>query len=228
MNLGNWFNSSIGASLRLAEDCLLASLLGELAGEVVVCATMLQRFEPGYPQVSAPLRVNHRLGSLQAMAACDTQVVGCLSAMPYKTGAVNAFVLQHGLEAEPDHLACIAEISRVLGEGGRAMVFKLDPWGGIGIRYLLGKLPRTRLIDPLAVDCARLFTAGFLRRAFAREGLCCERQRRIYGTRVTATLTELRKQRPGADLLDKGARPPLADDLALVGVTSRTSRGSEA
>ena len=228
MNLGNWFNSSNGESLRLSEDRLLAGLLRELAGEVVVCATMLQRSEPVYSQVKAPLRVNHRLGSLEGVTSSDTQVVGGLSAMPYMTGAVNAFVLQHGLEAEHDHVACIAEISRVLGEGGRAIVFTLEPWGGVGIRHLLGKLPRTAVIDPFVIDCTRLFTAGFLKRAFAREGLSCERQRRVYGTRATATLTELRKESRGSDLLGKEARPPLEDDLGLVGVTSRTSTGSEA
>lgn len=222
MNLDDWFNSAIGASLRAAEDRVLAGLLKGLPGEVVVCATMLNGFEPAYSRVTAPLRVNHRLGSLELQTTGDAQVVGCLSAMPYVNGAVNAFVLQHGLEAELDHLACIAEISRVLSEGGRAIVFTLDPWGGIGMRHLLGKLPRTALFDPFTIQCARLLTAGSLKRAFVREGLSCERQRRVHGTRATATLTELRKRGRGADLLVKGARARLGDDLGLVGVTSRS------
>lgn len=226
MQLANWFNTSTGESLRLAENRVLATLLRQLPGEVAVCATMLNGCEHLYRDVKTPLKVTHRPTRVAQVASCDPQVVGSLSALPYTTGAVDAFVLQHGLETEADHLACIGEIARVLGEGGRAIVFALEPWGGIGVRHLLGKLPSTSLLDPLVIDCARLITAGFLKRAFAREGLLCERQRRVYGTRVSAILTELTKQRRATQLLGKATRQPISDELGLVGATS--TRGSEA
>ena len=229
MKLVNWFNTSAGQSLQCAEDRLLSRLFKELAGEVLVFASLLNRCEAARADAGVSLKVVHSLDwCVRGTPLSDPQVVGRLSGLPYRSGSVNAFVLQHGLETERDQLGSIGEISRVLASGGRAFVLTLEPWGGVGIRCLLGKLTSLSLMSSLAIDSASLMTARALQRAFAREGLDCERQHRVYGNRVMATLTELRKQSPGADVQGREAREPFAEDLGLVGVTSRTSRSSEA
>lgn len=223
MHLTNWFESAAGESLKVSEDSVLAKAGVYLYGEVLVWATLIADARPSFVSCGMKISVRHLLGEAQTSESRGVNVRSSLTSLPYASGSVDAFVLQHGLEIEPNLARCVAEMARILRDGGRAIIASLNPGANLGMRVLLGKLPRIGLFDPLALECVRLPFAHSVRRCCALAGLRCERQTRVLGSVGSATLMELRKERPGANLVDQISPQGMEDELPLVGATSRTA-----
>lgn len=227
MNLIEWFKTPASEPLRRAEDHRIAETITRFPGEVFVWATLFSR-------ESLALREWHRgfcIATLLDMGDTSqvegTQVYAQLSSLPYASGSVDVFIVQHGLELETDVAGCIREIARVLRDGGRSLVLSLDPRSALGIRTLLGKLPRIRLLEQVAIHSSRLTPAHSVKLCCVREGLFCESQTRILGGVASATLTEVSKQRAGVDLRAQQASQEVEEEMGLVGATSRTATACE-
>lgn len=221
MDLTEWFESPAGKALKASEDPVLAKACAYLHGEVLVWATSMADAGPSHLPCGMKISIRHLLGGIKACETRGARVCGSLASLPYASGSVDAFVLQHGLEIERNPARGVAEIARILRDGGRAFIVSLNPGAHLGMRMLLGKIPRIRLLDPLALDCARLPYPHAVRRYCAREDLRCERQTRVLGSAGSATVTELRKERLANNLLSQPSPQGVQDELPLVGAMSR-------
>ncbi len=224
MNLASWFQTSAGASLRVAESRALAVESASLTGQVAVWASILDVSEDWQTQSGMRLNVWHGLGRTKLDSAFGTCVVGQMSSLPYATGAIDALIIQHGLEEAPDMRALINEAARVLRDGGRAIVLLLDPWGRVGARCLLAKISRHPVLEPFAIEC-RLPLLSTVMRVFRRNGLICEQVSRIDSRHVKARLIVFRKQRMAVDLPAQHEDAREASGLGLV-PASRTSEAA--
>ena len=227
MELTEWFETRPGAALGQSESELLEEAVARLHGEVFVWATLVPGASPSWSSVHTGLCVTQVLGAVAPFRSKGSRVRARLSALPYASGSIDAFILQHGLELESDLAGCVREISRVLRDGGRSLVVSLDPWGSLGVRALLGKLPQTPLLEPFTLHCSKLTHAQSLKRCCADEGLFCERQTRILKTSGSAILTEVCKRRSGVDLRDPVTAQQVDENMGLMGATSRAVTRSQ-
>ena len=227
MELTEWFETRPGEALRKSESELLEEAVARLHGEVFVWATLVPGESPSWSSVHAGLCVTQVLDAVAPFRSKGPGIRARLSALPYASGSIDAFILQHGLEVEPDLPGCVREIARVLRDGGRSLVVSLDPRGSLGVRALLGRLPQTPLLEPFALHCSKLTHAHSLRRCCVREGLFCERQTRILRNSGSAILTEVCKRRSGVHLLDQVVPQQVGEGMGLLGATSRAATRSQ-
>jgi len=200
LNLTSWFRTPAGEALRLAESRVLVAETSLLSGEVLVWASIFDPIDNWQALSQARLNVWQALERKTIAARHDACVVGQLSSLPYATGAVDALIIQYGFEEVSDLSAAISETARVLRNGGHALVLLLDPWSGLGVRSLLGKLPSTALSESVAIECRRLLPAFSIKLQFRAHGLSCERESRIQSEGAKARLLAFRKYEVAAVL----------------------------
>ena len=176
----------------------MSSHLPQLAGEVLVCASIFGSAEGWLQQSPARLKIWQALAGLNSRRGNATHVRGQLSSLPFATGAVDALVVQHGFEVASDWRASLGESARVVREGGRVLVLVLD--AGLRVRSMLARLPKMSFIEPFVIRGARHLPALYLKLAFARHGLECERDTRAEGSSARARLLIFRNRQGVGDL----------------------------
>ena len=230
LNLAHWFTTPAGESLRAAEARALSAHLPRLTGEILVCASIFanaedwQRLSPARLKVWQVHEDAVATGpeSGPATPAGAARVHGRLASLPYADGSVDALVVQHGFEEVPDLARSVRETLRVLREDGRMLVITIWPLSGVGVRSALGKLPKTRLLDAIAIRTSRLLPIYAVKHAFARHGIDCEQEETIEGGGAKARLLVFRKRRMAADTPEMQPHQGAPDEMGLL-PASRTS-----
>lgn len=189
--LDDWLAGPLGRHLLAAEALEVARALEQVFGP-----QFLQIGQWGAPEAFLPLaRTQHR--ALLAEPGGSGDGIGHAAALPVRNHVVDAVLLPHTLEFEPEPHAVIREVDRVLVGEGHLLVLGFEPAGSWALRHLLSRrgfppgalqfLPRQRLRDWLTLlgfevlesrrflhdlPVARL-AAGRLTAGLARVGHAC-------------------------------------------------------
>lgn len=153
--LDAWFGSSLGRVLLAAERAVVGAALEDVFGR-----QFLQLGHWGAAETFLPLARTPR----QALVAEPGERGACVShaaQLAIQTQSVDAVLLPHTLEFEPEPQAVIREVDRVLVGEGHVLVLGFEPVGPWALRHLLargsfppglvGTLSRRRLRDWLAL-----------------------------------------------------------------------------
>lgn len=125
-----WWQSSLGSALVSAESELLAEALEDVFGW-----EMLQIGAWGPARhLLAGSRVRRQTVLAPSALSCGADVVGRLSQLPVSSDSVDAVLLPHTLEFEPDPYAIVREADRVLVGEGQLIVLGFRPWSLWGLR----------------------------------------------------------------------------------------------
>ena len=127
----DWLSTPLGRQLLQAEGELLRGLLDDVFG--------LELLQLGTWGASRELLSNSRTRrqtviapSREGCSGCEADVVAELCALPVQSATVDAVLLPHTLEFEPDPHAIVREADRVLHGEGQLIVLGFRPvslWG---------------------------------------------------------------------------------------------------
>ncbi len=154
--LDAWFGSSLGRVLLTAERAVVGAALEDVFGR--------QFLQLGHWGTSSetflPLARTPRRALVAEPGACGA-CVSHAAQLAIQTQSVDAVLLPHTLEFEPEPQAVIREVDRVLVGEGHVLVLGFEPVGPWALRHLLargsfppglvGTLSRRRLRDWLAL-----------------------------------------------------------------------------
>jgi len=155
--LSVWWQTSLGASLVSAEAELLAEALEDVFGWEML---QIGAWGPGRHLLTGS-RVRRQTVLAQSAFGCGADVLGRPSQLPVTSDSVDAVLLPHTLEFEPDPYAIVREADRVLVAEGKLLVMGFRPWSAWGLRARASRdgfppgmrrvLPERRLRDWLGV-----------------------------------------------------------------------------
>jgi SAM-dependent methyltransferase len=119
----------MGRQLLAAEAEMLGSLLDDVFG-----LELLQLGSWGAArELLSASRIRHQT-VIADKAGADVDVVASLAALPVQTASVDAVLLPHTLEFEPDPHAIVREADRVLTGEGQIILFGFRPFSLWGLR----------------------------------------------------------------------------------------------
>lgn len=125
-----WWQTSLGASLVSAESELLAEALEDVFGW-----EMLQIGAWGAERrLLTASRVRRQTMLAPVALGCGADVLGRPSQLPVSADSIDAVLLPHTLEFEPDPYAIVREADRVLVGEGQLIVLGFRPWSAWGLR----------------------------------------------------------------------------------------------
>ena len=131
--LAQWLAQPRGQQLLQAEAQLLHEVLDGVFGW-----ELLQLGAWGAsPQLLACSRTQHQTLITEQPVAGTPGVVARLSALPIQSASVDAVLLPHTLEFQPDPQAVVREADRVLGGEGQLIILGFRPVSAWGLRAAL-------------------------------------------------------------------------------------------
>jgi SAM-dependent methyltransferase len=125
-----WWQSSLGSALVSAESELLAEALEDVFGWEML---QIGAWGPSRHLLTGS-RVRRQTVLAPSALACGADVVGRPSQLPIASDSVDAVLLPHTLEFEPDPYAIVREADRVLVGEGQLIVLGFRPWSLWGLR----------------------------------------------------------------------------------------------
>lgn len=150
-----WLASPLGERLLATERNVVGAALEQVFGN-----QFLQVGRWGAPDAFLPLARTPRRALLAEPGALG-QAIGHAASLPVRSHAVDAVLLPHTLEFEPEPHAVIREVDRVLVGDGYLLVLGFEPFGSWALRHhmaaegyppgVLGLLSRGRLRDWLTL-----------------------------------------------------------------------------
>jgi SAM-dependent methyltransferase len=125
-----WQGGGLGRALIAAEAELLGEALGDVFGQELLQVGCWGRGR----ELLARSRIRRQtvLASCPEAAGGQADMIASLAHLPVASGAVDAVLLPHSLELEPDPYAVVREADRVLVGEGQLLVLgfrPLSPWG---------------------------------------------------------------------------------------------------
>ncbi len=132
VSLVRWQAGPMGRALIGAESELLGEALGDVFGQELL--------QVGCWGSGRELLARSRIRRRTVVAACaeagraQADLVASPAHLPVAGGSVDAVVLPHSLEVEPDPYAVLREADRVLGGEGQLLVLGFRPWSPWGLR----------------------------------------------------------------------------------------------
>jgi SAM-dependent methyltransferase len=148
--LDEWLGSPLGRTLLAREQAVAAAALERVFG--TLC---LQVGHWGPPDTFLPLARTQRR-ALVAEPGARGDFVSHASSLAVQTASVDAVLLPHTLEFEPEPHEVLREVDRVLVGEGHLLVFGFEPWSGWALRHRLSERG-----FPPGLDC--LLSRGRLR-----------------------------------------------------------------
>lgn len=129
----DWLASELGRQVLAAEAELLRGLLDDVFGlELLQLGTWgASRELLSQSRTRRQTVVGHREARISGF---ELDLVAELSRLPIQTATVDAVLLPHTLEFEPDPRAIVREADRVLTGEGQLIVLGFQPWSFWGIR----------------------------------------------------------------------------------------------
>jgi SAM-dependent methyltransferase len=129
--LRQWQDSLLGRAVAAAEAQLLSAVFDDVFG--------LELLQLGLWGQGRELLRACRVRNLSVVASVRTEaqqpdIVASLAGLPIVSGAVDAVLLPHSLEIEPDPYAVLREADRVLLGEGQLIVLAFRPWSLWGLR----------------------------------------------------------------------------------------------
>jgi SAM-dependent methyltransferase len=153
--LDRWLATPLGERLLAAERAVVGAALEQVFG-----TQFLQVGHWGTPDTFLPLARTPRRALLAEPGAVG-QAIGHAASLPVMSHAVDAVLLPHTLEFEPEPHAVIREVDRVLVGDGYLLVLGFEPAGTWALRHhlaaegyppgVVGLLSRGRLRDWLTL-----------------------------------------------------------------------------
>ena len=132
VTLARWQAGPLGRALIGAEAELLGEALGDVFGQELL---QVGCWGSGR-ELLARSRTRRQtvVASCPEMAAGQADLVASPAHLPVAAGSVDAVLLPHSLEVEPDPYAVVREADRVLVGEGQLLVLGFRPWGPWGLR----------------------------------------------------------------------------------------------
>ncbi|MFO1410707.1 MAG: methyltransferase domain-containing protein [Steroidobacteraceae bacterium] len=130
--LSRWQAGPLGRALIGAESELLGEALGDVFGQELL--------QVGCWGSGRELLAHSRIRRQTVVAACpgtaagQADLVASPAHLPVAGGSVDAVLLPHSLEVEPDPYAVVREADRVLVGEGQLLVLGFRPWSPWGLR----------------------------------------------------------------------------------------------
>jgi SAM-dependent methyltransferase len=131
--LAAWQGGRLGRALIAAEAEVLGEALGDVFGQELL---QVGCWGPGR-ELLARSRIRRQtvLASCPGAAVADqADFIASPAHLPVASGAVDAIVLPHCLELEPDPYSVVREADRVLVGEGQLLVLGFRPWSPWGLR----------------------------------------------------------------------------------------------
>jgi SAM-dependent methyltransferase len=131
-SLAQWQAGPLGRALIGAEAALLGEALGDVFGQELLQVGCWGRGR----ELLARSRTRRQtvLASSPEVGAGQADMIASLDQLPVAGGAVDAVLLPHSLELEPDPYAVLREADRVLVGEGQLLVLGFRPWSPWGLR----------------------------------------------------------------------------------------------
>jgi SAM-dependent methyltransferase len=128
-----WQGSPTGRALISAEAELLGTVMDDVHGFELL---QLGRWGSGRQLLNASRLRRQSLVAEAVTGESGPDIVASLNRLPVGTGLIDAVLLPHSLETEPDPHAVLREADRVLGGEGQLLVLGFRPRGLWGLRSL--------------------------------------------------------------------------------------------
>jgi SAM-dependent methyltransferase len=203
--LDEWLGTPLGRTLLARERSAAAGALEQVFG-----TQMLQVGHWGPPDTFLPLARTQRR-ALVAEPGARGDFVSHASSLAVQSGSVDAVLLPHTLEFEPEPHEVIREVDRVLVGEGHLLVLGFEPWSWWALRHRLSDrgfppglahmLSRGRLRDWLRLERQLERTGQWLGGQFGSVYLL-KAKKRVY------TLTPIRPKRRRASRSLVGSLEP--------------------
>ncbi len=167
---GDWFDSPLGARVLRDETALARVALDDVFGFELL---QVGAWGAG-PHLLAGARTQHTT-LVAPEAAAGVTLRAPLATLPFASDTIDAVLLPHTLELEPDPYAVLREAERVLCAEGCLMICGFNPWSGWGARRLFAQYLRRPAFPP---GTQRLLSERRLRDWVALLGFDIDRSRR--------------------------------------------------
>src|SRR5215510_299939 len=128
-----WHASPLGELLREAERRVIADALEDVFGQQLLQIGAWG--EPGHLVEAARTQRSAVIGS---SAGAGAQIQSKASELAVASDSVDAVLLPHTLEFEPDPYAVVREVERILIAEGRLIVLGFSPFSPWGVRHRAG------------------------------------------------------------------------------------------
>jgi len=153
-----WQGSVLGRAVAAAEAQLLSAVFDDVFGLELL---QLGLWGQGRELLRASRVRHHSVVAAVRTEAQQPDIVASLGGLPICSGSVDAVLLPHSLEIEPDPYAVLREADRVLLGEGHLIVLAFRPWSLWGLRAVASRtgfppgfsrlLSETRLRDWLVL-----------------------------------------------------------------------------
>jgi len=129
--LAHWQTGALGRAVALAEAQLLATAMDDVFGLELL---QLGAWGRGRELLRASRTRHHCLIGPEDTGAEVPDIIARPASLPIATGTIDAILLPHCLEIEPDPQAVLREADRVLLGEGHLIVLGFNPWSLWGLR----------------------------------------------------------------------------------------------
>jgi SAM-dependent methyltransferase len=129
--LGSWQGGALGRAVALAEAQLLSSAMDDVFGLELL---QLGEWGRGRELLRASRTRRQCLIGPGGQGAEAPDIIARPASLPIATGTIDAVLLPHSLEIEPDPHAVLREADRVLLGEGHLIVLGFNPWSLWGLR----------------------------------------------------------------------------------------------
>jgi SAM-dependent methyltransferase len=129
--LGSWQGGALGRAVALAEAQLLTSAIDDVFGLELL---QLGAWGRGRELLRASRTRRQCLIGASGQGGEAPDIIARPASLPIATGTIDAVLLPHCLEIEPDPHAVLREADRVLLGEGHLIVLGFNPWSLWGLR----------------------------------------------------------------------------------------------
>lgn len=129
--LASWQAGTLGRAVARAEAQLLAGTMGDVFGLELL---QLGAWGRGRELLRASRTRRHCLIGPESNGGETPDIIARPASLPIGSGSIDAVLLPHCLEIEPDPYAVLREADRVLLGEGHLIVLGFNPWSLWGLR----------------------------------------------------------------------------------------------
>jgi len=129
--LAGWQSGALGRAVAQAEAQLLASAMDDVFGLELLQLGVWGR---GRELLRASRTRRHGLIGPEGVGGEVPDIIARAASLPIASGTIDAILLPHCLEIEPDPYAVLREADRVLLGEGHLIVLGFNPWSLWGLR----------------------------------------------------------------------------------------------
>jgi SAM-dependent methyltransferase len=129
--LRDWHTGTLGRAVVAAETQLLAEVCDDVFGLELL---QLGHWGPGRELLQSSRIRRQTVVAAAAAGEARPDITANLAGLPIQSGSIDAVLLPHSLEIEPDPGAVLREADRVLLAEGQLIILGFRPWSLWGLR----------------------------------------------------------------------------------------------